>query len=233
MFAADMTEAKLREEHIRFLMREQSHRLKNLLALVLSIARQSAETGRDRFIESFEARICALAATQDFLLAQDRSRISLEELLRAQLAHFDNGASKRVLLSGPPLFIEQAAAQILALTFHELATNAGKYGALSKGDGEVSISWNIDKSDGAGDVFLISWQERNGPPVLPPLKTGFGLTVIKDMIAESLGGKTGLDFQPQGLTWRLTCPANELISADASHRQETSDLREANPRKAG
>jgi two-component sensor histidine kinase len=89
---------------------------------------------------------------------------------------------------------------------HELATNSGKYGALSTDGGRVDICWGTD-----GDTFTMSWAERGGPPVSPPEQRGFGSTVTETMAERTLGGKVDLDYAPSGVTWRLTCPAANAL----------------------
>jgi len=126
----------------------------------------------------------------------------VEDLARAQLAHSADLVGSRIALDGPKLRLNAAAAQAIGLALHELATNAGKYGALSVDSGRVDVGWRID-----GDIFAISWTERNGPPVLQPERHGFGSTVIESMAKRTLGGEVQLDYAPLGLIWGLTCPA--------------------------
>jgi two-component sensor histidine kinase len=93
---------------------------------------------------------------------------------------------------------------------HELATNAGKYGALSTGKGRVDVGWGTD-----GDTFTMSWTEREGPPVSPPERRGFGTTVVERMAKQSVEGVVELDYAPSGLSWRLTCPAANALEPTA------------------
>ena len=99
-----------------------------------------------------------------------------------------------------------ASAQAIGLALHELATNAGKYGALSMDRGRVSICWGT-----VGDTFTMSWIEHDGPPVSPPKRCGFGTTVMKRMAERSVDGAVDLDYAPSGVTWRLTCPAASAL----------------------
>jgi len=109
---------------------------------------------------------------------------------------------------GPKLRLKPVSAQAIGLALHELATNAGKYGALSTDRGRVDISW------GAADgTFTMSWTEREGPPVSAPQRRGFGTTVIKAMAQRSVDGGVDLDYAPSGLTWRLTCPAASTLES--------------------
>jgi two-component sensor histidine kinase len=107
---------------------------------------------------------------------------------------------------GPKLRLNAAAAQAIGLALHELATNAGKYGALSVSVGRVDVGWQL-----SDDVFTMNWTEYDGPPVSPPERHGFGSTVIASMAKLSVGGEVELDYSRAGLTWRLTCPATNAL----------------------
>ena len=207
--AQDITERKRREEERkehadreRLLMREINHRAKNMLSLVHAIARQTAARQPPDFIERFTERIQALAANQDLLIRNEWHGVDLEDLVRAQLAHFADLVGSRIAAHGPKLRLNAAAAQAIGLAMHELATNAGKYGALSVDRGHVNVYWKVD-----GDILTISWTERGGPPVSPPERRGFGTVVMQEMVEQSVDGDVDLDYAPSGLTWRLTCRA--------------------------
>jgi two-component sensor histidine kinase len=105
-------------------------------------------------------------------------------------------------MHGPKLRLNAAAAQAIGLALHELATNAGKYGALSTDRGRVDVCWGTE-----GDTLTMSWTERDGPPVSAPERRGFGSTVIASMAKATVGGEVQLDYAPSGLMWRLICPA--------------------------
>jgi two-component sensor histidine kinase len=201
-----VTERKAHEEHVHLLMREVNHRAKNMLSLVQAIARQTAARQPEDFIGCFTERIQALAANHDLLVRNDWQGVDLEDLVRAQLAHFADLVGSRITVQGPKLRLNAAAAQAIGLTLHELATNAGKYGALSTDKGRVDVCWRTDD-----DTLTMSWTERDGPPVSPPERRGFGSTVIASMAKATVGGEVQLDYAPSGLVWRLTCPtANGL-----------------------
>jgi PAS domain S-box-containing protein len=204
--AQDVTERKAREEQVHLLMREVNHRAKNMLSLVQAIARQTAAREPEDFIGCFTERIQALAANQDLLIRNEWQGVDVEDLVRAQLAHFADLVGSRIAVRGPKVHLNAAAAQAIGLALHELATNAGKYGALSVGAGRVDVGWEFDRH-----IFAMSWTERNGPPVSRPERRGFGSTVIGTMAKLSVGGEVELDYAPSGLAWRLTCPtANAL-----------------------
>src|SRR5713101_162393 len=181
--AQDVTDQKAHEEQIHLLMREISHRAKNMLSLVQAIARQTAAREPEDFIERFTDRIQALAANQDLLIRNEWQGVDVEDLVRAQLAHFADLVGSRIAVHGPTVRLNAAAAQAIGLALHELATNAGKYGALSVDAGCIDVCWRLD-----GDVFAMSWTECNGPPVSPPKRQGFGTTVVDSMVKQTVNG---------------------------------------------
>src|SRR5215813_15185227 len=144
---------KAHVQHVHLLMREASHRAKNMLSLVQVIARQTAAREPEDFIGRFTERIQALAANQDLLVRNKWQGVDTEDLVRAQLAPFADLAGSRIAAHGPRLRLNAAAAQAVGLALHELATNAGKYGALSTDAGRVDVSWL------GGDIFTMSWTE--------------------------------------------------------------------------
>src|SRR6266481_4546581 len=153
--AQDVTERKAHEDQVHLLMCEVNHRAKNMLSLVQAIARQTAAREPEDFISCFTERIQALAANQDLLIRNEWQGVDVEDLVRAQLAHFADLVGSRIAVHGPKLRLNAAAAQAIGLALHELATNAGKYGALSVDAGRVEVGWRFD-----GDLFAISWTER-------------------------------------------------------------------------
>jgi PAS domain S-box-containing protein len=202
----DITERKEREEKVQLLMREINHRAKNILSVVQAIAHQTASKNPEDFIERFNERIQALSANHNLLVRNEWNGVAVEDLVRAQLAHFADLIGSRIVVDSAKLRLKAASAQTIGLALHELATNAGKYGALSTNSGRVNVCWSVD-----GDIFTMSWTERDGPPVSEPERRGFGTMVMEAMAEHSLDGAVDLDYAPSGLTWRLTCPtANAL-----------------------
>jgi PAS domain S-box-containing protein len=203
---ADITERKEREQQVHLLMREVNHRAKNMLSVVDSIAHQTAAKNTEDFVERFSDRIQALSANQDLLVRNEWNGVEIADLARAQLSHFADLICSRIAVRGPPLRLKAASAQAIGLALHELATNAGKYGALSTDTGRVDIGWGID-----GDILVMSWTEREGPPVSAPKRRGFGTIVMEAMAERSVDGTVDLDYSPSGLSWRLTCPAASAL----------------------
>src|SRR6266446_4364059 len=219
----DITERKEREERERLLMSEINHRAKNLLSVVDAIAHQTATKSPEDFIERFSARIQALSANQDLLVRNEWQGVDLKDLVHAQLAHFADLVGSRIAVDGPRLRLNPVAAQAIGLALHELATNAGKYGALSVDAGRVDVCWRLD-----GDVFAMSWTECNGPPVSPPARCGFGSTVISSMVKQTVNGEVQLDYVPSGVVWNLTCPAaNALEQRSVLHKNLEPSTRSA------
>jgi two-component sensor histidine kinase len=205
-FLVDITERKEREEREHLLMREINHRAKNMLSVVYSIAHQTAAKNPEDFIERFSARIQALSANQDLLVQNEWKGVEIEDMIRAQLSHFADLIGSRISVLGPKLRLTATGAQAVGLALHELATNAGKYGALSTDTGHVDICWGTDC-----DTFAMSWTESKGPHVCAPKQRGFGTIVMEEMTTRTVGGEVCLDYAPSGLVWRLTCPvANAL-----------------------
>jgi PAS domain S-box-containing protein len=202
----DITERKAHEVQIHLLMREVNHRSKNMLSLVQAIARQTAARDPEDFIGCFTERIQALAANQDLLIRNEWQGVDVEDLVRAQLAHFADLTGSRIFVDGPQLRLKPASAQAIGLALHELATNAGKYGALSTDRGRVNVCWGI-----VGGIFTMSWVECDGTPVFTPKRRGFGTTVIEAMVKHSLDGAVDLNFATSGVIWRLTCPAANAL----------------------
>jgi PAS domain S-box-containing protein len=142
--ALHVTDRRTYEERIDLLMREARHRTKNILGLVQVIARQTAAGEAQDFVDRFSKRVQALAANQDLLVRHGWRRIDVKDLVQSQLGHFADLIGTRINFDGPKLLLNAAAAQAIGLAIHELATNAGKYGALSTEVGLVGLSWRLD-----------------------------------------------------------------------------------------
>ncbi len=205
----DITERKEREEKEYLLMREINHRAKNMLSVVDAIAHQTVTRSPEDFVERFSERVQALSANQDLLVRNEWKGVEIEDLVRAQLAHFADLIGSRIAMQGPALRLNPASAQAIGLALHELATNAGKYGALSTDRGRVDVGWGVTESD----IFTMSWTEREGPPVTAPKRRGFGTIVMEAMASRSVDGTVQHDYSPSGVIWRLTCPAANALES--------------------
>ena len=203
----DVSDRKRAEETRELAMRELAHRVKNSLAVVRAIAARTF--GRDPAarpaLEAFTARLVALAETHDLLLRRDWSGAELTEVVRRTVSAV-GVSDDQFTLDGPALSLSASAASMLGLAFHELATNALKYGAFAAELGTVSVGWRVE---GAGDGRRVSltWRERGGPPVPEPGRRGFGAQLIETLLAAELRGEAALDFAPEGLVCRVSWPA--------------------------
>ena len=207
----DITEQKETEQHVRFLLRELSHRSKNLIAVIQGIAHRTARTSAS--LEEFEARfgrrLVALAASHNVLINEDWKAAQLDVLIRAQLSAFTEADTSRINVRGPPTLVNANSAQVIGLAIHELATNAVKHGSLTLPTGHVSITWN--RGQNMHSPLELEWHEANGPPVAAPTRTGFGHTVIKDMFVRMLDAEVQIDFARSGLSWRAHIPSAALL----------------------
>jgi PAS domain S-box-containing protein len=210
----DVTDRKAAEDHIQFLMHEISHRSKNLLMVIQSIARRTARTAGslEEFERRFERRLQGLAASHDVLVRENWQGAPLADLVRQQMLPFAGIQSSRLELAGPDVVLTAEAAQALGLALHELATNAIKYGALSAPSGKVRVSWSFDGETGAPRTLLLNWIEQGGPQVTLPERRGFGHVVIGEMVERSLGAKVAMEFAAEGLNWSVSIPAANLVS---------------------
>jgi two-component sensor histidine kinase len=214
-----------RESHVRLIMRELSHRSKNLLAIVLAIARQTSRHSAsfDEFEPRFNARIQALADAHDLLVEQQWSGASIHDLVNAQLAAF---GVEKVVCKGERIMLRAEAVQNVALALHELATNASKYGALSVASGRVEIEWAREPGEDGTSNLRFTWRERGGPPVTPPTRKGFGCFVLERVTVNALG-EGSLEFNPNGLVWTCIIRPEHLVDGAAEQAKSTPPQRAA------
>jgi len=199
----DITERKELEEQRQLLIDELNHRVRNTLTVVQGMAHQTFRGSEipPRQLAAFYARLHALAGAHTALSRSNWAGAEMAEVIRQGLAICGDDI-ERIAMSGPPAKLRPSAAVALALVLHELATNAVKYGALSDHAGRVAVRWQV----GAEDRLALTWQERGGPPVVPPARTGFGSRLITSSIARQLDGSVDLAFDPEGLTCRMEFP---------------------------
>ena len=198
--ALDISVRKRAEEHMRLMVNELNHRVKNTLATVQGIATQTltrSEIPTD-VRETLTSRLMALARAHDVLTNEKWAGADIHEMAEAAAAPYRGMDSSPFKLNGPRMNVPPNTAIALALVFHELATNAAKYGALSIPGGEVRLTWSAAPST-EGRLLQLTWREIGGPPVSPPQRTGFGTRLIRRGLAAELGGAIELDYQPAGL----------------------------------
>jgi light-regulated signal transduction histidine kinase (bacteriophytochrome) len=198
------------EQRRRVLNDELNHRVKNIIALVKSIATQTGAhaTSVEDYATSFEGRLRALAFAHDQSLAGRAG--DLPTLVEAEAGMHRYGASaERVVVQGPPIGLDDRAFSVLALVVHEMMTNAAKYGSLSVREGRLTLSWILTEE---GDC-AIEWLESGGPPVSAPIREGFGSKLIRNTIAYDLGGAVEVDYRSSGLWARFVIPSARLIAS--------------------
>jgi len=207
----DVTERRLNEERDRLFTREVRHRAKNVLAVVLAIARQTAgKKDPVIFADEFTNRIAALSSTLDLLGKSDWRGVDIHDLFETHFEPFAE-ARDRVTFDGPSVMVKPEAVQMLGMALHELATNSLKYGALSIIEGRISIDWRA-ASDLPGKEFHLTWSEMGGPEVKPPRHKGFGYSVLMEQAAWALSGKVEAQYPRCGLIWKLWAPLQEIAA---------------------
>jgi len=213
----DITERKAAERRQKLLIDELNHRVKNTLATVQSLASQTARGAPTpaAFREGFEGRLIALSKAHDQLTVHHWESADLRDLISASLAPYTGAGPERVVLRGEDLVLRPRAVLTLAMTFHELTTNAAKYGALSVPGGCIEIHWQSVQGGGDGRPSMrIDWIEQGGPPATEPLKRGFGSKLIEGSIAAELGGSARLAFEPGGLRCEIVFPLDAATVHD-------------------
>ena len=206
----DLTPHKQEEAQSKMLIDELNHRVKNTLATVQSIVWQALRTDADPKVqqEAIQSRLLALSRSHDLLTRENWHSAGLFDVVKHALEPFMgvDGHAERIMITGDNSRFPPNSALALAIAFNELATNAVKYGALSNGSGSVMISWKTEQS-ADGHRLLLRWEEKGGPTVSPPARSGFGSRMIERGLAHELGGKVHLDYLPAGLVCTIDIPA--------------------------
>ncbi len=206
----DITERKQAEERQDLLIAELDHRVKNVLARVVVVAMQTRQgsSSMDEFVKALDGRIQSMAAAHSLLSQSRWQGVGLTDLVRHQLAPYATDANTTI--SGSNIMLTAPATQAMAMVLHELATNAAKYGALSTPDGHVSVNWDRPTSGDAAASLMITWSEIGGPPIAAPGQSGFGTSLIRNLIPHELGGTVHLDFTPDGVQCKIEFPLERL-----------------------
>lgn len=202
----DISARKQAEERQHLLIRELHHRVKNTLSTVQAIVGATARgsTSIEQFYHNFTGRIISLANTHTILTEEFWQKASIHELLAKELDLYDNG-SERVRVNGPQLELPSGYAVPLGMAFHELTTNAAKYGALTNGSGYVAVDWTVDPETTPKRVSLV-WAEHDGPAVAPPTRQGFGTRLLQRILTAQMSAEVGIDYEPQGLRVSVSFP---------------------------
>lgn len=204
----DITEQKAEEEQRENLVAELDHRIKNLLAVVQSVAAQSARKSAslDVFLKTFAARLKSMSSAHDLLTAARWRGATLARIAAAELGGL---APTQTRWDGPELFLTPRAASALSLALHELAVNAVRYGSLSTENGKVEVVWRRTPEGG----FALEWLETGGPPATAPTTKGFGATVIEEVAGRELGGVAKIHYKHSGVTAMIQGSAEALADA--------------------
>jgi two-component sensor histidine kinase len=204
----ETTEKSLLEKDL--MLQEMKHRIKNSIARVLAIARQTAARATDigDFSASFSARLQAMAASQDMLTRSRWQKADLGDLLRIELGQVFGKDLPNGLLEGPSVLLDETTTQALGLTFHELATNALKYGDVNNLVDSIRIDWKVEGPP-RNRKLALNWQESGQTKLTPPLQAGFGTKLIDMNITRELGGHITRDFRNEGLKVSILIPLPE------------------------
>ena len=207
-------ERKTAQERQELLIAELNHRVRNILSLIRSLINQGKNSTMtaEEFASVVGGRIQALARAHDLITKTNWGPGSVRTLISEETAAYLGGKAQRVIDKGPDVALEPEAFSTLALVVHELVTNSAKYGALCDSTGVVNITWDLDD---AGQL-IISWQESGGPPVAPPLRRGFGTTIIERSIPYDLSGQSEIHYELLGLRARLVIPARYVTRIQKS-----------------
>jgi two-component system CheB/CheR fusion protein len=204
----DITERRHWEERQKLLAAELSHRVKNVLAAVQSIASQTARNADSlsAFTEAFSGRLQALGRAHALLTGSNWAPARLRDLVSEALQAY-GAPAEHIRLHGEEFDLEPRAAMVLSMIMHELATNAAKHGALSCNPGRVEVEWQLVRAE-LGPVLRLTWQELGGPPATQPTRRGFGTSLIEHSLEYELAGEARLEFLETGLRCEMLIPYN-------------------------
>jgi PAS domain S-box-containing protein len=217
----DITARKENEMRIALLLREVTHRVKNQYAVIAAVIRETAKNAKpENLVEEVEARLRAMARSQDLLVHAKWQGAPISSVVKAQLEPF--GIGERCQVLGDQLLLSPPAVQYIGMALYELATNSVKYGALSAPYGKVTIAWSLrpdmtggEKADKPAE-FQFEWREQDGPGVQQATSAGFGRKVLEQLVSFALEGRTTLIFHPTGVRWSLFAPAGSVVAAKAA-----------------
>jgi two-component sensor histidine kinase len=201
----EIIERQRAEQRLNLLVGELSHRVKNLITVIQAIVRRTVVSGRtpEESREVLVNRLAALGSAHDLLVEANWQGAPIDRVIGSEVIGF----SERVNVTGPPVLLSALGSQNIALLVHELATNASKYGALSRPSGSIEILWSIDNGSARSLKFL--WRESGGPPCSPPAHKGFGLSLL-DMIGTNLSSSPRLSFKSGGFEFEASIPLEQI-----------------------
>ncbi len=216
--AVDITHRKQSERLLEMLLREVTHRSKNLLAICQAIVRHSAPrtTAGRAYSAQLGGRLHALAISHDLLVEENWHGVELARLIYAQFGQHADRIGKQIEIGGPEITLRPNGVDSLGLVVHELIENAVRYGALSAAGGKVSVRWRMISSGDEKQLQLV-WQESGGPPVMEPAGSGFGRVLLEDALGVSLRGDVKLEFLPDGVRCEIRLPEFHITRSEVPH----------------
>ncbi|MFH6783387.1 MULTISPECIES: PAS domain-containing protein [Methylobacterium] len=208
----DITDRKRSEEHRALLADELTHRVKNSMATVQSVALQTLRNASslEDAQETLVARIKSLAAADNVLTRESWAGTTLSEVVAEALHAFRDDARQRFLVNGPLVWLDPRLTLAFTMAFHELATNAVKYGALSNEGGRVVVDWEV-RDASTSPRLQLRWEEVGGPSVVAPSRTGFGTRLIERALATEMGGTARIEYHPRGIAFLLEAPLPDCV----------------------
>ncbi|QPC91553.1 sensor histidine kinase [Mesorhizobium sp. INR15] len=194
----------------KLLIRELHHRVKNTLANVRAMMGATARASGDidDFVRDFSARLVSLADTHSILTDDYWQMASLRKILEGELRHYETRDKPRISMEGPNVDLVADLAIPIGMAFHELATNASKFGSLSQRQGRLEVHWTLADS-GQGPVVTFDWRERDGPQVDPPKRRGFGTTLLEKVVTVQCDAKIALNYHREGLHFTMALPLRD------------------------
>jgi len=210
----DISDRKEAEAARTLALRELDHRVKNAIATVQGVAEQtlSSAFSREEFAQTFRGRLQALGQMHEAMARNEWNELGLRSLVDLLLAPFASDRAARIDVDGEPLAVPVNSVRPIGMALYELATNATKYGSLSRPGGRVDVSWARASDRPAGWVKL-RWSESGGPPVCEPGRRGFGTAMIQEAVPHELGGDVRLRFEPSGLDCEIAFPLDRSPAA--------------------
>ena len=211
----EISDQKRREETLKTLLRELSHRSKNLLAIIQSLASQTARHSVTvpEFLVRFRGRIQSLAYSQDIVTDTDWRGADMESLVVLQVERYAPDGMEQISVDAHNVYLSPTASLHVGLALHELAVNAASYGSLSVPGGQVDISTRFEERDGE-TVLILDWQERNGPRVRSERDPRFGTSTLERIVPNAVGGEAELEYLADGIRYRLVIPEAQFEMTD-------------------
>jgi two-component system CheB/CheR fusion protein len=232
--STDITDRKQDEQHLRSVMAELNHRVKNTIASIEAIARLQLQRSSSlaEFRDAFSARLRSMGVAHSLLTRAEWRGATLRDILKSELKH-RAPTDTSVTIEGPDITIPPKEALALHMAVHELATNAAKYGALHTPEGRIEVRWTLEETS-EQPLVRLQWTESDGPPVEEPTAEGFGTGMIESMVLYELGGEITRTFAPEGFRTTITFPArgaaNRLSPAALAARRTQTAATEGQPR---